>query len=316
MRSRGSNLLNNTKRILVAKGADSRLTRTFLRGFALTKGYKMHFGECVSVIHNDQVLRVSKAALYLVPYLLNYFPDYFSSLEPTEENGRKILDFSQAAFHRYRRTGQGFYFPSVPEEDFGQQYTKHYCPQAGEIVFDLGANAGATAYFLAQMVGPSGRVYAFEPDDCNYSYLLKNIEYHKLSNVVPIKKALGAHTGTQAFHMDGTLASGMADLVQYPTVGPVRTVETLTLADACRECNAMPTFIKMDVEGAEIAIVSECADFLKNHPIHFAIDSCHIVDGSMTYSALEKLFRGIGYDAQSTADSGSMFTWAWPARAR
>jgi len=46
---------------------------------------------------------------------------------------------------------------------------------------------------------PSGKVYAFEPDDDNFEYLLRNIEMHHLTNVVPVRKALCDKTGVLRF---------------------------------------------------------------------------------------------------------------------
>ena len=69
--------------------------------------------------------------------------------------GRTILDFSKPSLHRYRKSGTAFYFPSVPEDDVMDAYTHGYMPQPGDVVWDAGAHAGASAYFLAQMVGPS-----------------------------------------------------------------------------------------------------------------------------------------------------------------
>ena len=37
--------------------------------------------------------------------------------------------------------------------------------QPGFVVLDIGANIGSHTLPLAQMVGPSGRVYSFEPTD-------------------------------------------------------------------------------------------------------------------------------------------------------
>jgi FkbM family methyltransferase len=244
--------------------------------------------------------------------MLKYFDFYFSSFDVAEEGGRKVLDFSKPAFHRYTKAGTGFYFPSIPEEAFGEEYTRRYRPGPGDVVFDLGANAGATTWYFSKMVGERGKVFAFEPDDENYAFLVKNIDHHRLKNVMPIKKAISGSTGTAAFHMDGTLASGLATFVAYAGAGDVRTVETLTLEDACRELSAVPTFIKMDVEGAEISIIADAAGFLRKNPIHFALDSCHLIDGEMTCLALEKLFAAIGYDVHSADDSGQMFTWASP----
>jgi FkbM family methyltransferase len=45
----------------------------------------------------------------------------------------------------------------------------------GDIVFDIGANIGAHTLGLAQSVGPSGRVYAFEPADFAFAKLRRNL---------------------------------------------------------------------------------------------------------------------------------------------
>jgi FkbM family methyltransferase len=248
----------------------------------------------------------------MIPYMLEYFDLYFRSFDAEKERGLAILDFSKPAFHRYSKTGTGFYFPSIPEEEFGDEYTRCYQPKPGDVVFDLGANAGATTWWFSKMVGPGGKVYAFEPDDHNYEFLIKNIEFHGLTNVVPVKKAISGATGTAAFHMDGTLSSGLADVVAYAGASAIREVETMTLADACDVLKVVPNFIKMDVEGAEAAIIAQSSGFLKANPIHFALDSCHIVNGEMTCKALEKLFAAIGYEVRSSEDSGQMFTWASP----
>jgi len=68
----------------------------------------------------------------------------------------------------------------------------------------------------------------------------------------------------------------------------------------------------MDVEGAETSIIAGAGGFLRKNPIHFALDSSHLIDGEMTCHALDKLFAAIGYDVRSGDDSGQMFTWATP----
>src|SRR5262249_48165820 len=41
----------------------------------------------------------------------------------------------------------------------------------GDIVVDVGANVGFQARLFAELVGPDGRVYAFEPDGANFRRL-------------------------------------------------------------------------------------------------------------------------------------------------
>ncbi len=94
-------------------------------------------------------------------------------------------------------------------------YTYWHEPSVGEVVWDVGAHAGASTYFFSKMVGETGKVYAFEPDEGNYKYLVRNINLHGLQNVIPVKKALAGQTSTATFNMDGSMSAGLADYVVY-----------------------------------------------------------------------------------------------------
>lgn len=48
-------------------------------------------------------------------------------------------------------------------------YLHKYTPKEGDIVFDCGAYCGVSTYYFSKLVGKSGKVYAFEPDDLSYS---------------------------------------------------------------------------------------------------------------------------------------------------
>jgi FkbM family methyltransferase len=48
--------------------------------------------------------------------------------------------------------------------------------QPGSLVLDIGANIGAHTLTLAKLVGPKGRVFAFEPTDYAYGKLMRNLE--------------------------------------------------------------------------------------------------------------------------------------------
>jgi FkbM family methyltransferase len=162
-------------------------------------------------------------------------------------------------------------------------------------------------------VGAEGRVLALEPDEDNWRFLLRNIELHQLTNVVPIKKALAGRTGTRKFHQEGCLGSGFTDLVSRPKgTTNITIVETTTLADLIREYQ-LPgiEFIKLDIEGGEIEVLQSSKELLRKMKVEFAIDSNHAIQGELTCKHLDELFREIGYEVESRSDlTGFMTTWA------
>jgi FkbM family methyltransferase len=307
-------LTQSLKDYLVSLGPNSVLVQTSLRMHGLRHGYSIGFTrDAITLRKADREMILSKAHYVLVPIMLECYNLYFETVEGQTIAGRTVLDFSKPSLHRYRKSGTAFYFPSVPEDDVTDAYTHGYTPQPGDIVWDAGAHAGASAYVLAQMVGPTGKVYAFEPDQGNYKYLLQNIELHELNNVIPVKKALSGSTGTAQFCMDGSMSAGLSDYLTYSEKDKYQTVQTITFADACTEFGEVPTYVKMDIEGAEVALLENAQEFLKQHPVHFAIESFHLVDGERTWKPLEKLFSNIGYKVWSSDKFGQMFTWATPA---
>ena len=83
--------------------------------------------------------------------------------------------------------------------------------------------------------------------------------------------------------------------------------------EAC-ESYGLPVFVKIDIEGSEIAVLASAAEFLKSHPtIHFTLDTSHVVNGELTRGAVEKTFQSCNYEVESSDQCGIMTTWARPA---
>jgi FkbM family methyltransferase len=282
-----------------------------LGAHALARGFRVSFSEGrIHITRGDREMILSNDQFIQVPIMEECFELFFRTIRATAKDRRQLLDFSAPGVHQYIRSGASFHFPSAPEDDVMDAYTSSYLPKAGDVVWDAGAHAGATSYFFAEMVGPSGLVYAFEPDDRNYEYLIRNIELHGLTNVIPIRKAIAGATGHATFNMDGTMAAGINDFLAYPNTGRLVEVETITIAEACEESGRTPAYIKMDIEGAEVAAVEGSAEFLKANAIHFAIESYHRINDRYTYILLEEIFPKLGYAVKSSASYGQMFTWA------
>ena len=113
----------------------------------------------------------------------------------------------------------------------------------------------ATVLTFSGSASAAVRRLHFEPDDLNFAYLEKNIAHHGITNVIPVRKALSGTTGTTTFFMDGTMASGIRDFVVYSDSKHNKEVPTISMEDACKEFGCVPSYVKMDIEGAELAFI-------------------------------------------------------------
>jgi FkbM family methyltransferase len=307
-----TNFYESLRERLLGLGATHPVLRLAIRLQAMTHGFK------VSASNNQLLVSKGSRRMILplshypeVPYAVHVWDHFFATVIPEVKGGHETLDFSRPALHRYRKAGVDLWAPGMVEEDSMDAYTASYVPQRGDAIWDVGAHAGATSYFFSRMVGPTGRVYAFEPDDLSHDCLLRNIELHKLENVIPVKKALARQSGTAMFSMDGTLGAGLAGFTQCASSNHMRQVETVSLADACREYD-VPAFIKMDIEGAEADVIAGAAAFLKENPIQFAIETEHRVNREYTSVSITRVLSEIGYKVWSADSAGQRFTWAQP----
>lgn len=118
-----------------------------------------------------------------------------------------------------------------------------------DVVFDCGANLGI---FSAYAATKAKCVYAFEPGSLQRFYLEKIAKIYP--NIIIIPSALGSFNGQKQFAIrDNLAASGFIDTginLQH-CILYTEDVKVTTLDDFCENSNFAPSFIKMDVEGAE-----------------------------------------------------------------
>jgi FkbM family methyltransferase len=297
---------------LLRLGPDHPLLRLAIRLQALAHGFRVSQSADQLVLSKGTRRMLLPLSHYPeIPYAVHVWDLFFATVEPAVIDGTMILDFSKPGLHRYRKNGVTLWSPGLVEEDSMEAYTTSYMPQPGDVIWDVGAHAGATSYFFAQMAGPAGKVIAFEPDDLSHECLLRNIELHKLDNIVPVKKALARQSGVAMFSMDGTLGAGLEGFTQCASKQHMRQVETISLEDACREYG-VPAFIKMDIEGAEADVIAAAGPFLKQNPIHFAIETELRVNGEYTSVPIARVLAENGYRVWSAVSAGQQFTWAQP----
>jgi len=129
----------------------------------------------------------------------------------------------------------------------------------GQTVVDVGANIGCFTLLAARLVGPKGRVVAFEPDPNNLTRLQRNIALNQLKNVTVLPNAVGDRTASvDLFGGGSSLFPSLFDKVddrQDPTLRGK--VSMIALADALEMCQiARVDYLKLDCEGAEHLIFS------------------------------------------------------------
>jgi FkbM family methyltransferase len=269
--------------------------------------------EYLSLRKGEREMRLARRHFVYAADMAERFDLYTSPLLATEIDGVQVLDYSRPGIlQTYARSGLQFELASFPEEDEAiDSYFEWYKPRDGDTIFDAGAHCGVSTYHFSKVVGETGRVVCFEPDPVNYGLLLRNIERHDLRNVVPLQIAIAGTTGEAAFNCEQSIGSGLARHSTRSTVGTVAMVRTVTLEEAFREWGP-PQFCKIDIEGAEIEVISATQPFLRQTACHFALDTNHLVDGHFTDGRIEKLFKDCGYEAGSSTE-GMKTTWARPA---
>ncbi|HXH77233.1 FkbM family methyltransferase [Nocardioides sp.] len=106
---------------------------------------------------------------------------------------------------------------------------RHYKPQPGDTVIDVGAGHGGETFFLADMVGPAGKVLAIEAAPKPYARLVELIRVNGWSQIEPLQLAVSNEAGKVMISDEDDWVEGNV----YSNKGaPVRAV---TLDDLCAE---------------------------------------------------------------------------------
>jgi len=129
-------------------------------------------------------------------------------------------------------------------------------------VLDIGANIGYYVVMEAQLVGPTGRIIAFEPSTSNYRLLKLNIKLNDLEHrVITHNEAVSSEEGNRTFFL-----SHMSNLNTFHK-DPGRHYDSTTVkaASIVNVLNTYPeiSLIRMDVEGHEVEILGAALPVLR-----------------------------------------------------
>ena len=132
----------------------------------------------------------------------------------------------------------------------------------GQTVVDVGAHVGYFTLLMAKLVGPGGKVFAFEPHPILNQALVKNVAANGFSDIVEIHEmALSDKTAEASLCMsphnsgDNRLEGGDDD---WDTVE----VQTGCLDDFVKDVS----FIKIDTQGHDISVLRGARELIQRSP--------------------------------------------------
>jgi FkbM family methyltransferase len=175
--------------------------------------------------------------------------------------------------------------------------------QSGQVAVDIGCHKGAYTYWMRRRVGPSGAVYAFEPQPSQASYLREVFSAMRYDNVALVPMAVSNACGQRTLfvpHGAGKThaasletKNGSAALGVNSTSQP--TVDVTTLDSFFAEQPHTPDFLKIDVEGHELAVLEGASRILATHrpAILLECEARHRSDGDV--QPVFELLRKHGY---------------------
>jgi len=155
-----------------------------------------------------------------------------------------------------------------------------FAVRSGESALDIGANYGLYSYHLSRAVGPSGRVYAFEPVPFTAATFRLVSKLLRFRNVEFVPKGCGDHAGRIAFTLpvqsSGAISAGLAHIALRDNERPGRNrhfqyertdqiwCDVIVLDDFLPELSNL-SFIKSDIEGADLLALRGAEELIRRH---------------------------------------------------
>lgn len=136
----------------------------------------------------------------------------------------------------------------------------------GDVFFDIGANSGFFSLLVHKLLNGSGAVHAFEPSPFHFKILARNGRYPRM---ILNKKAVFSHTGELEFYENNKLFSTInvdffKDVDHYKKEKFKKIeVPAIDLDTYCASKNVVPSFMKIDAEGAEFDVLMGAQTILR-----------------------------------------------------
>lgn len=241
-----------------------------------------------NILKNLLLFKLLGPAHYKLP-LSN--DSYFHGIKKTIENSDKNKVIKHEYFHvnlffhdlSFLRKNIKLYHThkAIYTDFFLEQYAYsngefNIRAQDGDVVIDAGACWGDTPIYFADLVGPKGKVYAFEFIDSNIEIMTQNLKLNpELSNCIDIVKyPLHELSDKEMYFIENGPASQIS--FEKPKSDNFELIKTLSIDDFVDQKKIERIdMIKMDIEGAEPFALKGASNTLKKFKPKLAIAIYH-----------------------------------------
>jgi FkbM family methyltransferase len=162
----------------------------------------------------------------------------------------------------------------------------------GGVFYDIGANLGFFALLGGHLAGlDEGRVYAFEAAPDNAEAIRHHASLNGVPNLEVLPVAVSSHAGRGRLQVvEDQSWSKLEDYGAHPLTEQVIEVDLVAIDDLVRDRTLRPpTVVKIDVEGAEIAVLEGMRETLAEHR------PAVICELHGTHREFVELMHGYGY---------------------
>lgn len=180
---------------------------------------------------------------------------------------RRIYDFKMFLNNEDRGLSRSLTLFGKREED--QKFILEKIIKKHMKIFDIGSNIGYYVLIENQLLESTGKIVAIEPNQANIRILKKNIYLNKIdgdrinieeygvSNISGKKKFyLAKQSNLHTFHPKGSAKDFLT--------GEISHIKTITISELSKKY-FKPDFIRMDVEGHEVEILSSIIRDIKRN---------------------------------------------------
>ena len=175
------------------------------------------------------------------------------------------------------------FFDGAYERDCSR-FLKHWL-HAGDHAVDVGANHGWYSLLMASAVGERGSVLACEPMPDMVAAWKSNIARNPHLRATLVAKAVGESARVLRLHEFTGLPHGHTSASDLGRSDFTETQVAMTRLDDLVAGRPDPTFVKLDVEGSELAVLKGASDLLGGpRPPSWLVEVNYTTSGALGYS--------------------------------